>query len=124
MFVFASDTGQPLRHVTTNNSQNNRKSLAPADYEHDSSMGLHRGRPLAHCVAWDPDILSFTACMSYQDRSIWQWKIPFDAIGRDDSDTEFAVVALRNGEATLIHPPDVVKADVDEGMAAGEATGA
>ncbi|KAL5478267.1 hypothetical protein ACEPAI_2451 [Sanghuangporus weigelae] len=107
MFIFSSDTGQPLRHITTNASYSARRSVNATDS--GTEHLTRRGCPLAQCVAWDPDILTFTVCMGYNDGSIWQWKIPFDALNQDAASSTFSVVTLGGEDSTLIRPPDVDK---------------
>ncbi|OCB88689.1 hypothetical protein A7U60_g4163 [Sanghuangporus baumii] len=107
MFIFASDTGQPLRHITTNASYSTHRSVNVTDS--GTELLTRRGRPLAQCVAWDPDILTFTVCMGYNDGSIWQWKTPFDALSQDAASSTFSVITLGGEDSTLIRPPDVDK---------------
>ncbi|KAL5514881.1 hypothetical protein ACEPAG_2197 [Sanghuangporus baumii] len=121
MFIFASDTGQPLRHITTNASYSARRSVDVTDS--GTEHLTRRGRPLAQCVAWDPDILTFTVCMGYNDGSIWQWKIPFDALNQDAVSSTFSVVTLGGEDSTLIRPPDVDKTIVHTDNAEHENAG-
>lgn len=100
MFIFATDNGQPLRHITTNASRVNLS-------DHRSTNGGDPPKkvlPLSQCVAWDPDILSFAVCMGFADGSIWQWKIPFDAVNQNAS--TFVVVKLDDENRTLIRAGD------------------
>ncbi|EJD01997.1 uncharacterized protein FOMMEDRAFT_134626 [Fomitiporia mediterranea MF3/22] len=111
MFIFDRESGQPLRHVQTSTSRFNasdRKSITGSEQQPG------RNRLLAQCVAWDPDILAFTVCMGFADGSIWQWKLPFDALSQEDS-TGFSVVTLSDDDSTMIRAADADKGQKVEG---------
>ncbi|KAH8112417.1 hypothetical protein DFH11DRAFT_1607505 [Phellopilus nigrolimitatus] len=93
MFVFARDSGQLLRHINAPRSSANPKLSAAA-----------QSQPLTHCIAWDPDILSFAICMGFVDGSIWQWKMPFDDLSQNMS--TFAVVTLDDRDSIMIRAGD------------------
>ncbi|THH09698.1 hypothetical protein EW145_g1827 [Phellinidium pouzarii] len=92
MFVFAHDSGQLLRHINSPQSSDQPKGSIP------------RSKPLAQCVAWDPDILSFAACVAFADGSIWQWKMAFDDLSQSSS--SFAVMTLDDEDLTMIRAGD------------------
>ncbi|KAI5116591.1 hypothetical protein M0805_005186 [Coniferiporia weirii] len=116
MFVFAQESGQLLRYI------NGPRASAWASSRPVSGTEPQRRppatAPVAQCVAWDPDILSFCACVGFADGSIWQWKMAFDDMSQNR--TSFAVMALDDEDLTMIRARD---GDGDGGESGGGGSG-